>query len=229
MREWTVAFNRGRRALSRHRPAAAVRDFNVSLKTCPVADPKNLSRVLYYLGLALEHSGSPSLAVKSWVNARRLVRRGRMVKLFGRWVNDYGLRRCSSPAADDYQAFKSVQAGRYLGLRGTGKFGSPAERDVVYGVIADAFKVLAKAGILNGRSATDKLALFRRARLDFPHLHQETDYAQDCEPLVGNFRPGAGQTLRIRADDPCACGSGLPRRMCCGRLYSCREIESGSL
>jgi len=206
-----------------------VRDFNVALKTCSVEDPKNLARVLYYLGLALEHSGRRSLAVKSWVNARRLVREGAIVKVYVRWVNDYGMRRCSTPAADDYNAFKSVQTGRYLSLRGAGKFGSDAERDVVYGVVTDAFKVLAKSGILNGRSATDKMELFRRARLDFPRLYRETDYEQECEPIVGNFRPGAGQTLRIRADDPCACGSGLPRRMCCGRLYSCSEIESGSL
>ncbi len=229
MRAWTIPFNRGIRLLSRHKPAAAVRDFRAALDACSTADRKNLARVLYYMGVALERSGSRSLAVKSWVNARRLVREGPIVKAFGRWVNEYGMHRCASSGADDYNAFKSVQVGRYLGRRGSGKFGSPAERDVVYGVITDAWKVLAGSGLLRCLSTTDKMAIFRRAQLDFPYLYPEDTGTEACEPIVGNFRPSPGKSLRISADDPCSCGSGLPRRMCCGRLYSCVELESGSL
>lgn len=229
MHTWIHAYRRGRRSLSKHDAEAAVRAFQEALNSCPVTSRSSAARILYSLGLALQQSGHPSLAAKSWVNARKLSRRGWEAKSCERWVNGYGMRRCASAGEDDFNAFRAIQVARYLSKRGSGRFGSRAERDVVYELIRDAWKVIQRSGILAAMSVSERLSAYRRARVDLPFLYVEDALERDCEPIRGNFRPGAPGSLRVAPDDRCPCGSGLPRRMCCGRLYSCAELESGSL
>lgn len=227
MQEWITAFNRGQRKLSKHDPQGALLEFRKAAACCPVSQRSDLARILLYLGISLERLGKGSLAVKAWVNARKLVKSGTVRYVCERWVNGYGMRRCMDARNDDYLAFKSIQVARYLSKRASGRFGSNAERDVVYDIIKDAWKLLSESGILNAMGLSEKLGVFRQARLDFPYLYAEDAMDMDCEILRGNFRPGNKKVLRIRSDDLCPCGSGLPSRMCCGRLYSCTEIESG--
>lgn len=228
MHTWKQAYRRGRRCLSKHEAEAAIKAFQEALNCCPVTNRRSASHILYSLGLALQQSGHPALAAKSWVNARKLSRRGWEAKSCERWVNAYGMRRCATPVEDDYNAFRAIQVARYLGRRGSGRFGSRAERDVVYELIGDAWRVIHRSGILAAMSVSERLSAYRRARVDLPFLYVEDALERDREPIRGNFRPGAQVSLRVAPDDRCPCGSGLPQRMCCGRLHSCAELESGS-
>lgn len=221
---------RGRRALAKHKLSMAIKELRIALELCPVTESKQMARILFYLGLALDRAGQPGLAAKSWVNARKLVRSGPVASLYSRWINGYGMRKSGNPWIDDFKAFQSVQIFKYLSKRGAGRFCSEAERDVVYAVIENAWKLIFKSRVLDSLSCSQKLVLFKKARLDFPYLYVEDAFKKECEPIIGNFRHGSsGYPLRFTADDPCPCGSGLPRRMCCGRLYSCMEQELASL
>ena len=228
MRVWNVSYRRGLRNLSKHRPEFAVEELRSAASFCSARNRKELSRILYYLGLALEKSGQPSLAVKSWVSARRLERCGAIGRIYARWVNDYGMRRMPTEDADDYCAFKAAQVSRYLSKRGSGKFGSRAERDAVIDLISDSWRILHKSGVLRGLCASRKLELFRRAKVDLPFLYLEDALSCTHEPIAGNFRKTAAYPLRMKGDDRCLCGSGLPYRRCCGRQASCVETEYGS-
>jgi hypothetical protein len=204
-----------------------VEEFRVAAAVCPPQARRDLSRILYFLGLALERSGHPSLAVKSWAAARKLERGGAIGRAYERWVNEYGMRRMPTPDGDDYCAFKAAQVSRYLSKRGSGRFGSRAERDVVVELISDAWKTLIGSGMLKGLSAGKKLELFRRAKVDLPFLYVEDALDRRRETIRGNFR-GGSSSVRVGPDDRCPCGSGLAFSRCCGRQASCVEVEFGS-
>ncbi len=230
MNPWSLAFRRGLRYLSRHEPRSAVASLQSAVDLCPLKDKHTLARILLYLGIALERSGQSALAVKSLVNARRLSRAGVVLKVYQRWVNEYGMRRCSCSEGDDYAAFKSIQVGRYLSKRGNGRFGSRAERDVVYELIRDAWKTIWASKVLLSLRVSEKMAIYRRARIYFPYLYVEDALDSPKEPLRGNFsyttqgrRTGSP---RLGDDDPCFCRSGLPLRKCCGRVSSCADMDS---
>jgi hypothetical protein len=227
MRSWQSDYRRGLRFLSSHRLPGAVEALRGAADLCPASARADLARILYYLGLALERSGHSSLAVKSWVSARRLSRRGTIAQAYARWVNEYGMRRMPTPEGDDYCAFKAAQTARYLSKRGSGKFGSRAERDAVTDLIGVSWATLRSSGVLRGLSPARKLELFKRAKVDLPFLYAEDAFDSGDEPLVGNFRRGSLGKARVTADDRCPCGSGLPFRRCCGRQASCVEIEYG--
>lgn len=229
MRNWSLEFRRGLRNLSRHNPQKAIQDFQKAVAQCPVNKRRELGRILYFMGFALHRLGQGSLAVKSWVNARKLIRHGPTQWEFGRWVNEYGMRRCEKPEADDYFAFQSIQVSRYLSKKPLGRFGSRAERDVVYELISDAWKILRGSSLIVSKTIAEKLVIFKRARLDFPYLYVEDALEDPREPLFGDFRRGRFTKARLEADVPCSCGSGLPWRLCCGRLSSSVEQDSGSL
>lgn len=228
MRDWMVDFHRGLRKLSRHRPQDAAAHLRAAAAACPVGSRSELARILYYLGLALERSGYPSLAVKSWVSARRLERSGAIARVFLRWVNEYGMRRMATPEADDYCAFEAAQVARYLSKRGSGRFGSRAERDAVVDLIADSWRAIDRSGVLKGMECPRKLELFRKARVDLPFLYLEDALEGSREPLAGNFRGASVRPARVKAGDRCPCGSGLSFGRCCGRQASCVETEHGS-
>jgi len=182
------------------------------------------SDVVFY-GLCSLSVRAGFIGRKSWVNARKLIRNGPVQWEFSRWVNEYGMRRCEKQEADDYFAFQSIQVSRYLSKKDRGRFGSRSERDVVYELIFDAWKILRCSGLLVSKTTAEKLAIFKRARVDFPYVYVEDALEENREPLVGDFRRGRVTKARIGSDDPCSCGSGLPWKLCCGRLSSCVEQE----
>lgn len=223
---WQGPFKRGCKALAKHKTSIAIKEFRAALEYCPIQESRQMARILFYLGLALDRSGQGGLAAKSWVNARKLVRTGYLKELYTRWVNEYGMRKNGNPQVDDYLAFQSVQLYRYLSKRTSGRFCSEAERDVVYAVIDDAWKLFTKCRVFSSLSCTQKIALFKKAKLDFPYLYAEDLLQDECEPIIGNFkRSKISASPRLNGDDLCPCGSGLPFRKCCGRITSCVEQE----
>ena len=217
---WKSDFHRGIHAMSRHDPAGALGHFSRSLRDCPVARSGDLSRLLYYLGMALQRLGFPNSAIRSWLASQRAQKRRNTRALIERFANEYGMARQRSGELDDWQAFYSIQVMRYL--RGFGKHAltSSAERCMLADIIREAWVSLQSCGSLEGKSAAEKSRIFQSTRIDFPLFY----YSQVHDAVIPvNFRTGE----RVCAESKCFCGSGLSFLACCGRTPGEDEFSGG--
>jgi hypothetical protein len=210
-------FRKGKKALAGHRPDLALRSFRASVDDCPAAEPERLSRNLYWLALALLRLDRPELAIRSLASAQKLRPRGIARAAYLHRINEYGMCRRSSRELDDFYAFYSVQACAYLGRKPGGRFDSNAEKDAVTKLIGDSWKALSGSGKLAKLTAAQKLAVFKASPIAFPLFGLESEPRGSVIPA--DFRRGR----RLRGDDRCSCGSGLPFMRCCGRTSSLRE------
>lgn len=217
------AFREGLRGLARHRPDLALKALRAAVDACPATRPGELSGRLYWLAVALLRLDRPELALKSLASAQKLRPRGLARRAYGARANDYGMPRRDRPELDDFYAFYSIQASRYLGSRPGARFGSMGEKDAVTRLVAESWKALRASGRLEGLAAGGKLALFRAWPTAFPSFAApgHAAAAPGREPLRADFRRGrvAG------SEDRCPCGSGLAYRCCCGRLASPRGLS----
>ncbi len=176
----------------------------------------------FYLGVALHRVGYSQSAIKSWTTCQRLNKRGHSRKMLARYTNCYGMKRQETPLADDWQAFYSIQAARYLLCKNKRTFSTLAEQDMITDLIRDAWMRLEASRALVGRSGYQKIAAFRNVRIVFPNmllLEPRTD-----GPVISvNFQT----KQRVGLSDRCACGSGLPHIACCGRTPGREELLSG--
>lgn len=217
------AYEAGKRALRLHRPDIALRFLREAVAECPASCPGELSERLYWLAVALLRLDRSELALKSLASAQKLRPRGIARRAYVRRVNDYGMPRRSRPELDDFYAFYSIHASRYLATRPGARFASMDEKDMATRLIAESWKTLSASGRLVGRSAGEKLALFRSWPVSFPPmlLSGAVHGGTDASVLRVNFRRG----MIVDPDDRCPCGSGLAYRCCCGRLASPRGLS----
>lgn len=227
----------GLRELCRHRPDKALRLLREAVDACPAARPAELSARLYWLSVALLRLDRPELALKSLASAQKLRPRGFARAAYAARSNEYGMPRRARPELDDFYAFYSLQACRYLGSRPGGRFAAAAEKDAVTRLIAEAWTGLRASGRLAGLGPGGKLALFRSWPLAFPSFVSGGRVGVASGPqgpgqsgpraagpgaiLPANFRRGAA----VGPDERCSCGSGLAYRCCCGRLSSPRGLS----
>lgn len=223
MRRGSRELERGMRELARHRPDRALKLLREAVDSCPASRPAQLSARLYWLSVALLRLDRPELALKSLASAQKLRPRGFARAAYAVRSNEYGMPRRSRPELDDFYAFYSLQAGRYLGSRPGGRFAAAAEKDAVTRLIAEAWTGLRASGRLAGLGPGGKLALFRSWALAFPSFvsGERLSVGAPGETLPADFRRGKA----LRPDDRCSCGSGLPYRCCCGRLSSPRGLS----
>jgi hypothetical protein len=189
---------------------------------CPASRRAVLARRLYWLSIALRRLGKDGLAVKALSSAQRLSPRGPAREAYRHFANDYGMPRASCPEHDDYRAFCSIQVRRYLERVPDHRFSHQAEIDTVLTMIADAWLRLQDSSINQQLTCEGKLRTFRDLVIDFPALRTSTRIHQG-RTIAADFFQGRA----IRPDDRCACGSGLPYRMCCGRTRLPYETEHG--
>jgi hypothetical protein len=194
-----------------------VRSLRLAVASCPATRSGELSRNLYWLALALLRLDRPELAIRSLASAQKLRPRGIARAAYERRVNSYGMCRRASPELDDFHAFYSIQACAYLRQKNGDRFESNAEKDIVTRLIGDAWRSLRGAGSLDGLPATRKLALFKARRIAFPLFSLGSGDRGTI--LEADFRRG----LKLKGDERCRCGSGLPFIRCCGRIPSTRE------
>jgi hypothetical protein len=212
-----VDFQRGRRQLARHRPDLAVRSLRSAVDACPATSAGMLSRDLYWLAIALLRLDRSELAIRSLASAQKLRPRSLARSAYVNRINDYGMGRRARPELDDFYAFYSVQACIYLGRKESGRFDSNAEKDVVTRLIGDAWRTLACSGALEGKSASQKLAVFKSRRIMFPAFGLKG--SERGKILDADFRGGS----KLDGEMRCTCGSGLPYMQCCGRTSTPRE------
>jgi len=227
------ALGRALRDLAGHRPDRALEPLRAAVDACPAAKKGELARRMYWLAVALLRLDRTELAIKSLASAQKLRPRGPARKAYVHRVNGYGMRRRATAELDDFWAFYSIQACRYLATRPGRRFAAAAEKDVVTKTIAAAWMQLRRSGRLEGISVEKRLGLFNAVRLAFPTpvgLGGRSGALRDFDPTGPE---GCGVTVpvdfrrghKVKAEDRCPCGSGLPYRLCCGRTKSPLEFD----
>ncbi|HUV07266.1 MAG TPA: hypothetical protein VMX75_06020 [Spirochaetia bacterium] len=218
---WELETRKGVKNLSRHKPEAALKCFYAALRDCPVSQTRELSRILFYLGITLKRLGCLDGAIKSWLGSQRLTKDYYSLKMIKRFANFYGMERQRSEALDDWRAFYSIHMVRYLNGKRTKRFCCKAERDMIKDLIGDSWKSLKMRGILKDKSPEEKKRVFRGVRIVFPFLllHENQD-----NPIIHvDFH----NKRLVEPGDRCPCGSGLSFMGCCGRLPGETELQSG--
>ncbi|PKL25795.1 MAG: hypothetical protein CVV47_03890 [Spirochaetae bacterium HGW-Spirochaetae-3] len=207
--------------MASHDAATALRALRSAVAACPATDRAELARRLYWLSIALRRIGKDGLAVKALSNAQRLAPRSRARTLYERFANGYGMPKSSCVEHDDYRAFCSIQIRKYLERVPDGRFADQDEIDTVLTMIADAWLKLYASTAISSVDCDEKLRIFREAGVAFPAL-RETRAARPGRVIVADFYRGRTQ----RTADRCLCGSGLPYRMCCGRIRPLYESDT---
>ena len=207
--------------MSGHRPLEALHELQKALELCPVSNKKEFTKILFYMGTVLQKLGFGGIAVRTWASAAGLRKNGPCSKMLERMTNEYGMFSEGGDENSDFRAFHAIHLSRYLLSRGTHRFGSSAEKDMVYEVIRSAWDEVSENFQLSGVPVSEKLEIFRAQIVIFPYLKCPENWT--CEEISYNFRTNE----RIGDDDRCGCGSGLPRKYCCGRIPSEDELENG--
>lgn len=220
MDRWQGDFHRGIRYLSGHDPASAVLYLSRAVQNCPISRGGELTRSLYYLGIALRRVGYSNSAIRSWVASQKVRKRKHTRALLDRFCNGYGMAKQGCEVQDDWQAFYSIQLSRYL--RGFKKrtLSKGSERSMIYDIIQEAWKELQRSGRLDGCSSEGKRDIFQNTKIEFPLFY----FGRLQDPVVRvNFDRGR----KLRSGDPCPCGSGLQYCCCCGRNPGEDELAIG--
>ena len=219
---WTLNLDRGLGSLARHKPVDAVRFLQKALAECPASRARELYRICFFLGIALQKLGYSQSAIKSWISCQRLNKRGYTRKMLSRLTNGYGMERQINEERDDWKAFSSIQVARYLLAKNKRTFSTPAEQDMIFDLIRDHWKTLLESGALRNLSNCDKVELFRQTWIVFPTAVITEPHVNG--PVIAvNFQT----RKKIRLEDRCPCSSGLPFILCCGRTVGEEELLSG--
>ncbi|MCX7776083.1 MAG: SEC-C domain-containing protein [Spirochaetaceae bacterium] len=207
---------KGIRELSLHRPTKALEYFHEAVEQTPPACSDELSRALYWLSIALYQLDRKELALKSLANAQKLRRKSFARRFYSRTINEYGMLKRPTRELDDLYAFVSIQITVYLMKKKSHRFDSVSEHDTVMKSILSGWKMLKDHGFLEGLECGEKLALFKKVKLDFPVFYASS---------FATRRPSRKESSDPASySDACPCGSGLPYRQCCGRTQGLSEL-----
>ena len=219
---WRSPYEKGKFHLSHHKPECALRCFESALAACPVSRSRELSKVLFYLGITFKKMGMSSCAVKSWNASYVLDKNSYAGRLLQRHTNEYGMVKQETRELDDWRAFYAIHLSRYLSRKKSGKLGTDAEKDMIWDLILDAWKQIRETLQSTDMSVEMKIGIFKQARIVFPFI-QVPDMRSHDHMIAVDF----AQKKRIAFDDPCFCGSGLLYIMCCGLIVDQRERPNG--
>ena len=220
MERWSVDYHRGMRSLSAHDPSGAILFFARAVQNCPLSRSEELTKTLYYLGIALRRIGYCNSAIRSWVTSLKMKKSKHTRALLQRFCNPYGMAKQECQDQDDWQAFYSIQLMSYL--RGFGKqtLSDQGERSMIHDIVREEWRRLKHSGALEGRTPEEKYEIFQKTKIDFPLFY----FSRVNDPVVRvNFVEGR----KIKPADPCPCGSGLPYNCCCGRSPGEDELAIG--
>ncbi len=218
---WQTKLNKGKYFLSRHKPCNALKSFYKALRDCPISKGRELSRLLFYLGITLKRLGYMNPAIKSWMASQKLKKCKYSLKLVKRFINEYGMERQSCTEMDDWKAFYSIQLGKYLNGKIKKGFKTTAEKDMIKDLITDHFSRLKAGKLLENKTPNQKNELFQSVKIVFPFLVMPESMKK---PLIQvNFL----HNKRVGLKDRCPCGSGLSYMVCCGRTLGEYELLNG--
>jgi len=209
---WIRELEKAKTMLRQHNPQKSLQSLEKALSSCPPTKPKDLSRILLYLGVALQRLGQGETALKTWNVGCKVLKTSPSAKMYKRFSNEYGMVKQETLEEDDWQAFLSIHRARYLERRPGGEIKSLPERDMIEDLIRSYYRNLKKSGSIQGKTPAEKISLFRSIRIVFPlplYLQKE-----ESAPIAVDFR----KKRRLSTDTTCWCGSGMPYQRCCGRI-----------
>jgi tetratricopeptide (TPR) repeat protein len=207
---WQRELARGKILLTKHDPESALKCFEKALSECPVKESRDLSKILFYLGVTLNKLGMTSCALKSWRASRRFDKNGLSGKLLNRYTNEYGMVKQKSSELDDWKAFYAINLSRYLNTKRSHRIGTDAEGDMIFELIYEAWKELRNSTDLQSVNTEQRLRLFHSAWIVFPTFTAQTDN-EDANMIQVDFI----KKKKMHVADQCFCGSGLPYWLCC--------------
>ena len=222
MKDWERFFTRGKHLLTRHQPQKALECFNTAMKDCPVSCREDLRRILFFMGITFTKLGYQACALESFRAASRLGPNRHCEHVIKRMSNEYGMPKAEN---DDKRAFRMVQQCKYLSSRRQGRFGSPAEKDMILDLIDTAWIEFSQTNDLCGLSCQEKKELFAAEVIIFPYMETPSQWLKN---------PGEAKILKFDEKNsnflfkkPCPCGSGKPFGLCCGNILSEDESRFG--
>ncbi|MBN1524166.1 MAG: hypothetical protein JW904_06785 [Spirochaetales bacterium] len=221
MEQWKAEIQKGKSLLARHDAENAVKVFSHALENCPAADCNCFSKILFYLGVSLKKLGLINSALNLWVTAYRYKKNRLIKKMIERYSNGYGMLKQKTDELDDRQAFYAIQVMRYLEKKKCHTFSTEPEKDVVFELIKEHWKIILHSSILSERTINEKREYFHKVKIVFPFLNMPKVLGDTV--LKVNFSESGIVHETIR----CGCGSGLPFCMCCGRTPAVEEIING--
>ena len=219
--QWQIAYARGKAFLSLHNLEDALKSFELALEKCPVVRSRELGKILFFLGVTLKKLGMSGCALKSWSTATRLDRHNFSEKFLERFTNYYGMAKQDTEELDDWNAYCSVQLAKYLSTKRSKKIGTDAEKDMIRELIQEGWEELRATVSLSTMDSYEKLEVFCEHRIIFP------TFAVASREFAKAIPVDFSKKRRIRYDDRCFCGSGLPYKLCCGRIPGKDELISG--
>ncbi|MFP4382898.1 MAG: hypothetical protein ACLFSE_02565 [Spirochaetia bacterium] len=212
---------KGRRALKNHQPREAVLHFRRALDLCRPEQKNCLCRILYYLGISLQKLGMTGGALRSWSAAAKIKKKSRSAHMLKRYANEYGMPKQKNGDLDDYKAFYSVQLLKYLNTKQSRKIVTQAEGDMIKALITDNWKVIKRHIALRALNSQDKMTLFSQIKIIFPF------YVSDEFEKDNTVEVDFNKKQKMYPETKCRCGSGLPYKLCCGRIPGQDEIVIG--
>lgn len=235
LQSWLIDYHRGLRWLAHHRPLRALIYLERALLSIPTQRSRTFSRrpsrraelakLFYYFGVALAHAHFHNRSIGSLVEAARLEKRGHLRLALLHRTNCYGMARQRSSQLDDKYAFFGIHLARYLRSKQSHRLGTKAEIDMIGDLIEEYWHALRSSYDLGRLNTAQKRMLFRETPVVFPFFSvpQELGSRTGHREVSVDFHRG----VRLRPGDRCSCGSGLPFRVCHGRIPGLDELVSG--
>ncbi|WP_053228197.1 hypothetical protein [Spirochaeta cellobiosiphila] len=213
-------YKEGKRSLKSHSPKDAIRSFTKAIHVCPVAHKQELSKILYYLGFALQKLNLSGSALKTWRAGQKL----RVCRSFDivlkRYLNSYGMIKQPSSLLDDWKAFFSIQLEKYLNTKSSRRIGTLAEGDMIQQLLWEHFMSIHDEGSLIGKPACEKKRIFMNTRIIFPYIN-----VPDGEK-ANTIRHSFVETKKSK-EIVCDCGAELSSSLCCRITPGDDELQSG--
>lgn len=207
--------------LSRHRPKQALDRLVKAITECPCGKEKDLSQLLFYVGVTLKKLGHSNSAIRFWISSYRVNKNKYAREMLKRFSNGYGFKKEKNIELDDKKAFFSIQISRYLAKKHSKNISTQAELDMITDLLEEKWKKIIESGILKQKSIEQKQKCFKDQKIVFPFM-VFTKVLGD--PVINvDFKHGT----RVLEHERCVCGSGLPHYKCCGRATSFEEIAGG--
>ncbi len=218
MCDWELYYKKGKELNACENYEQARKLLEAALNGCPDEDSALISEIVFEIGRSFFGMGMKGVAISNMLEAVKLgLNEPHTENMMHCLVNEYGMPVQKEPELNDEAAFKAIHVMRYLYTKKSGRFGTLAEKDMIFELISDAWKDFSERVNLKGMTTIQKIGRYREYVIIFPTFSIPQELSGD----TGNV---------IYADfgsDTCGCGSGLPYTWCCGRIKSIDELENG--
>lgn len=217
MSDWKLQFKQGKENNHCENYEKAQELLELALEGCPDKDSASISQIVFEIGRSFFGRGMRGVAISNMLAAVKMgLNESHAQNMMNCLVNEYGMPAQKTPEGNDEAAFAAIHVMRYLYSKNSGKFGTLAEKDMIFELVSDAWTDFNERVNISGLKTLEKISRFREYVIFFPAFFvPEEDLAVE-HVIYADF----GNNL-------CACGSGLPFMWCCGRIKSIDELENG--